>query len=139
VRVGRGLKTAFATLNRLRTFRKEHRHDAPVGLGQPRAPQRIRQPTEGKTRRKTKRARTHAAPKVKTRQSAQTVHATKQTTLSQPDILLTAIRTAPQPLMIEDLRQISGVDGRRVKRNVSRLLAQGKIQETSAGYVVVPA
>jgi hypothetical protein len=126
--VGRGLKTAFATLNRLRTFRKEHRHDATEVLVQPRAPQRVRQPTEGKTRRKTK---------AKTRQPAQTAHATTQAVPSQPDLLLAALRTAQQPLMIEDLRQLPGVDGSRAKRNVTRLVEQRKIQETPAGYVVV--
>jgi hypothetical protein len=40
---------------------------------------------------------------------------------------------------MEDLRQMPGVDGSRLKRNVSRLLAQGKVQEMSAGYVVVSA
>jgi hypothetical protein len=122
------LDTAFATLNRLRTFRKGHQHDTTEGLGQPRAPQRIRQPTKRKTQRQTK---------AETRRPAQTAHAATATAQSQPDVLLTALRTAPQPLMIEDLRQISGVDGGRVKRNVSRLMVQGKIQETPAGYVVV--
>src|SRR5262245_41459591 len=62
-RVDQYLDPAFATLNRLRTFRKEHRHDATEVLVQPRASQRVRQPTRGKTRRKTK---------AKTRQPAQT-------------------------------------------------------------------
>ena len=92
---------------------------------QPRAPQRVRQPTKGKTRHKTKRA-----------QTAQAATATAQ---SQPDLLLAAIRTAEQPLTHEALRQMPGVDGSRLKRNVSRLLAQGKMQETPAGYMVVPA
>src|SRR5262249_1292751 len=129
-RIDQSLDTAFATLNRLRTFWKEHRHDATAGRVQPRAPQRVRQSTKKKTRRKTK---------AKTRQPAQTAHATTQTVLSQPDLLLAAIRTAHQPLMIEDLRQISGLDGSRLKRNVSRLVVQGTMQETPAGYVVVPA
>jgi hypothetical protein len=55
-----------------------------------------------------------------------------------PDALA-AIRTAQPLLTIEALRQMPGVESGRLKRNVSRLLAQGKIQETSAGYVVVPA
>ena len=66
-------------------------------------------------------------------------HAATATAQSQPDLLLVALRTVQQPLMIEDLRQLPGVDGSRVKRNVNRLVAQGKIQETPAGYVVVPA
>jgi hypothetical protein len=129
-RVDQYLDTAFATLNRLRTFRKEHRDDATEVLVHPRASQRVRQPIKRKTRRKTQ---------AKTRQPAQTTYATTKTVLSQPDLVLSALRTAQQPLMIEDLRQISGVDGSRVKRNVSRLLAQGKIQEMTGGYVVVPA
>jgi hypothetical protein len=94
-----------------------------VGLGQPRALQRGRQSTQGKARRKTKQAQTHAAPQATTRQPAQTAHATTETGLSQPDLLLAAVRTAPQSLTLEDLRQRPGVDGRRLKRNVSRLLA----------------
>jgi hypothetical protein len=73
----------------------------------PQAPQRGRQPKQGKTRSKTKR--------------------------TQTALILAAIRTAPQPLTIEDLRQRPGVDGSRLKRNVTRLVAQGKIQEMSAG------
>ena len=119
---------AFGALKELRRHWQQHRHDAPGGLGQPRAPQRVRQPTKRKIRRQTK---------AKTRKRAQTAHAATETALSQPDLLLTAIRAAQQSLMIEDLRQISGVDGGRLKRNVSRLVAQGKIQETPAGYVVV--
>ena len=127
-RVDRDLDTAFATLNRLRTFREEHQHDATAVRVQPRAPQRVRQPTTRKMRRKTK---------AQTRQPAQTAQATTQTVLSQPALLLAAIRTAPQPLTIEDLRQMPGVEGSRVRRNVTRLVAQGKIQETPEGYVVV--
>ena len=96
-----------------------------------------RQPTKGKTRRKTKRAQTHTAPKAKPRQPAQTAQAATATAQSQPDVLLAALRTAQQPLTHEALRQMPGVDGRRLRRNVSRLMAQGKIQETPAGYVVV--
>jgi hypothetical protein len=91
---------------------------------QPRAPQRVRQPTKRKTRRKTK---------AKTRQPTQTAHATTKTVLSQPALLLAAIHTAPQALTIEDLRQLPGVDGSRVKRNVNRLVARGKIQEMTRG------
>jgi hypothetical protein len=123
-RIDQYLDTAFAILNRLRTFRKEHRHDATEVLVQPRAPQRVRQPTQ---------------TKAKTRQPAQTAHAATATAQSQPDLLLAALRTAQQPLTIEDLRQLPGVDGSRLKRNVSRLLTQGKMQETPAGYVGVPA
>jgi ParB-like chromosome segregation protein Spo0J len=138
-RVDQYLDTAFATLNRLRTFRKEPRHDATEVLVQPRAPQRVRQPIKGKTRRRTTRAQKHAAPKAKTRQPVQTTHAATATAQSQPDLLLVALRTVQQPLMIEDLRQLPGVDGSGVKRNVNRLVGQRKIQETPAGYVLVPA
>jgi hypothetical protein len=112
----------------LRTFRKEHQHEATAVRVQPRAPQRVRQPTTRKTRRKTK---------AQTRQPAQTAQATTATAPSQPDLLLAAIRTAPQPLTIEALRQMPGVDGRRLKRNVGQLLAQGKIQEMPDGTLVV--
>jgi hypothetical protein len=129
-RIDQYLDTAFAHLNRLRTFRKEHWHDETEVLVQPRAPQRVRQPTKGKIRRKTK---------AKTRQPAQAAHATTKTVLSQPDLLLTAIRTAPQPLTIEALRQMPGVESGRIKRNVAQLVAWGKIQETPVGYVMVSA
>jgi hypothetical protein len=127
------LNTAFATLNRLRTFRKEHQHDATEVLVQPRAPQRVRQPTKGKTRRKTKQAQKHAALKAKPRKPAQTAHTTTETAPSQPDLLLAVINTAPQQLTREDLRQSPGVDGSRLKRNLARLVAQGKIQEMPGG------
>ena len=127
-RVDPYLDTAFETLSRLRTLWKKHRHDATAVRVQPRAPQRVRQPTKRKTRRKTK---------AQTRQPAQTAHATTETAPSQPDLLLAAIRTAPQPLTIEDLRQLPGVDGSRAKRNVTRLVEQRKMQETPAGYVGV--
>jgi hypothetical protein len=39
--------------------------------------------------------------------------------------------------MIEALRQMPGVESGRLKRNVSRLVAQKKVQETPAGYIVV--
>jgi len=126
-RIDQYLAPAFATLHRLRTFRKEHQHEATAVRVQPRAPQRVRQPTKRETRRKTT---------AKTRQPAQPTPATTQTVRSQPTLLLAVLRTAHQPLTIKDLRQISGVDGRRLKRNVARLVAQGKMQETSAGYVV---
>ena len=138
-RVDQCLTMAFGVLNELRSLWKKHRHEAPGVLVQPRAPQRVRQPIKGKTRRRTKRAQKHAAPKAKTRQPVQTTHAATATAQSQPDLLLVALRTVQQPLMIEDLRQLPGVAGSRVKRNVNRLVAQGKIQETPAGYVVVPA
>jgi hypothetical protein len=128
-RVDQYLAPAFATLHRLGTFRKEHQHEATAVRVQPRAPQRVRQPTTRKTRRKTK---------AQTRQPAQTAQATTATAPSQPDLLLAAIRTAPQPLTIEDLRQLPGVDGSRAKRNVTRLVEQRKIQETPVGYVGVP-
>ena len=127
-RVDQYLDPAFATLNRLRTFRKEHQHDATAVRVPPRAPQRVRQPPKRKTRRKTK---------AQTRPPAQTAPATTETAPSQPALLLAAIRTAPQPLTIEDLRQLPGVDGRRAKRNVTRLVEQRKMQETPAGYVGV--
>jgi hypothetical protein len=136
-RVDHDLDTAFDTLNQLRILWKKHRHKVLEVPVQPRAPQRVRQPTKGKTRHKTKRTQKHAAPKAKTRQPAQTVHATTETAPSQPDLLLAVIRTAPQPLTIEGLRQLPGVDGSRAKRNVTRLVQQMKIQETPAGYVVV--
>jgi hypothetical protein len=123
-RLDRSLDPAFAILNRLRIFRKEHQHDATEVLVQPSAPPRVMQPTKRKTRRK---------PKAKTRQPAQTAHAATATAQSQPALLLAAIRTAQQPLTIEDLRQISGVDGRRLKYNVGRLVKHGKIQEMPGG------
>jgi hypothetical protein len=137
-RVDQYLEPAFATLNQLKTLWKKHGHEVPEVLVQPSAPQRVRQSTEGKTRRKTKRARTHTAPQAKPRQSAQTAQAATETILSQPALLLAAIRTAPQPLTIEDLRQRPGVDGSRLKRNVERLVEQKKIRETLSGYEVIP-
>jgi hypothetical protein len=125
-RVDQCLAMAFDALTELRSLWQKHRREAPVGLGQLRAPQR-----------QTKRARTPTTPKAKSRQSMQTAQAVAETALSQPDLLLRAIRTAPQPLTIQDVRQLPGVDGRRVKRNVARLVAQGKIQETPAGYGMV--
>jgi predicted HTH transcriptional regulator len=84
-----------------------------------------------------KRAQKHAAPKAKTRQPARTAQATTETVLSQRALLLAAIRTAPQPLTVEALRQMPGVKSGRIKRNVARLVAWGKIQATPVGYVVV--
>ena len=111
-------------------LRKKHRHEATAVRVQARAPQRVRQPTKRKTRRKTK---------AKTRQPAQTAHAHKtQTVLSQPNLLLAALRTAPAAAHpYEALRQMPGVDGSRLQRNMARLVEQRKIQETPAGYVVV--
>jgi hypothetical protein len=51
---------------------------------------------------RTKRAQKPAAPKAKTRQPAQLASATTATGRSQPAMILEAIRTAPQPLTIED-------------------------------------
>src|SRR5262249_49126495 len=112
------LDPAFDTLSRLKTLWKKHRHEVLAVPVQPREPRRVRQPTQ---------------TKAKTRQPAQTAPATTQPVLSQPHLLLAALRTAQQPLMIEDLRQISGVDDRRLKRNIARLVAQGKIQEMPGG------
>jgi ParB-like chromosome segregation protein Spo0J len=152
-RVDRYLDQACTTLVRFATLWTEQRlgaayperdthgqnvmvPDAPVPVQEP---QRSRQPKKGRARHKRKQAQPHAAPKAKTRQPARSVHAAAETALSQPDLLLAALRTAQQPLMIEDLRQISGVGGSRLKRNVSRLVVQGKIQETPLGYVMVSA
>jgi hypothetical protein len=106
-RVDQCLALAFGALNELRALWQKHRHDAPEGLVQPRAPQRVRQPTKGQTRRKTKR--------------------------TQTALILAAIHTAPQPLTYKDLRQSPGIDGSRLKRNMARLVAQGKIQEMPEG------
>jgi ParB-like chromosome segregation protein Spo0J len=106
-RVDHDLDTAFKTLRRLKTLWQKYRLDAPVGLGQPRTPQRVRQSAKGKTRRKTKQ--------------------------TQPALILKAIRTALQPLTIKDLRQRPSVNGRRLKHNIARLVAQGKIEERTGG------
>ena len=106
-RVDQYLAPALDTLSRLKTLWKKHRHEVLAVPVQPRAPQRVRQPTKGKTRRKTKR--------------------------TQTALILAAIHTAPQPLTREDLRQRPGVDGSRLKRNMARLVAQGKLQEMSGG------
>jgi hypothetical protein len=132
-RVDQYLDSAFDTLHHMRILWKKHRHEASGILMPPQAPQRGRQPKQGKTRSKMKRAQTHAAPQAKTRQPAQTAHASTETGLSQPDLLLAALRTAPQSLTMEDLRQMPGVDGRRLKRNMARLVAQGKIQAMTGG------
>ena len=73
--------------------------------------QRSKKPKKGQTRRKTKRG--------------------------QPDLILEAIRTAPQPLTLEDLRQVPSVDRRRLTYNVSRLEKQHKIEKTPTGYVAM--
>jgi hypothetical protein len=129
-RIDQYLDPAHDTLSRLKTLWKKHQHDEPEVLVHPRASQRVRQPAKRKTRRKTQ---------AKTRQPAQTAQATTQTVLSQPDLLLAALRTAQQPLIYEALREMPGVDGSRLKRNVSRLVAQKKVQETPLGYVMVSA
>jgi hypothetical protein len=152
-RIDRYLDEALRTLRRFADLWEAHRHGGAGHLHGtnertvmvPDAAVRVQElqqstkPTQGRTRRKRQQALTHAAPQAKTHQPAQTAQATTETGLSQPDLLLAAIRTAPQPLTIEALRQMPGVDGSRLKRTVSRLVAQGKIQETPAGYVVVPA
>jgi hypothetical protein len=98
---------------------------------------RSKKPLKGRTRPRRKQAQAHAGPQAKLRKSAQAAHATTVTAPSQPDLLLAAIRTAPQPLTIEDLRQLPSVDGSRLQHNMARLVEQRKIQETPAGYVVV--
>jgi hypothetical protein len=123
-RIDRYLDEALSTLRRFASLWKKHRHEVPEVPGQPKAPKRGKQLAQGKTRRK---------PKAKTRQPAQTAYSTTETAPSQPDILLAAIHKAPQPLTRKDLRQTLGVDGSRLKRNLARLVAQGKIQEMPGG------
>jgi hypothetical protein len=108
-RVGQCLDLGFAALNELRSLWQKHRHDASVGLRQPRASQRVRQSTKEKTRRKTKR--------------------------SQTVLILTALRTAEQPLTHEHLQQVPGVDGGMLPRYLRLLVEQRKILETPTGYV----
>jgi hypothetical protein len=110
-RVDQYLDTAFETLRRLRTVWKKRRHDEAEVPVQPKKSQRSQEPKKGKRWRNMKR--------------------------SQAALILKAIRTAEQPLMIEALRQMPGVESGRLKRNVSRLVAQKKVQETPAGYIVV--
>jgi hypothetical protein len=61
-------------------------------------------------------------------------------TVHQPeqDRIRIAMGDAQQPLTMEELRQLPGVGGSRLKSNVAKLVAEEKIQETPAGYVVVP-
>jgi hypothetical protein len=146
-RVDKYLDQACTTLVRFATLWTEQRHEAaylerdtngqnvmvPDAPAPVQEPQRSNQPNKRRARRKTKRARTHTAPQAKPRQSAQTAQAATETALSQPDLLLAAIRTAPQSLTMEDLRQRPGVDGSRLKRNLARLVAQGKIQAMTGG------
>jgi ParB-like chromosome segregation protein Spo0J len=110
-RVDHSLDTASETLRRLKTLWKKHRRDATEVPVRPKKSQRSQQPEKGQTQGKTKPLQTA--------------------------VILKAIRKAQQPLTSEDLRQRPDVDGSRLKRNVSRLVAQGKIQEKPEGYVVV--
>jgi hypothetical protein len=152
-RVDQYLDQACTTLVRFATLWTAQRHEAayperdthgqnvlvPDAPAPVQEPQLSNQPNKGRARRKRKQAQTHAALKAKTRPPVQTAHAATETALSQPDLLLAAIRTAQQPLTIEALRQMPGVESGRIKRNMAWLVAQGKIQEMPGGYVVVSA
>lgn len=111
-RFDQALDLAFRTLNELRTLRKKHRHAVPEVPG-----------------RSTKAQRTKKSKKGRPQSKKPSLVA----------LILEAIRSAPQPLTLEDLRQVPGVDRSRLKFNVTRLVKQGNIQETPAGYMVVSA
>ena len=55
---------------------------------------------------------------------------------TQPGLILTALYAATEPLSLEDLAQVSGVNRRVLGRNLTRLYDAGRIEKTANGCYV---
>ena len=58
---------------------------------------------------------------------------------TQPDLILTALRTATKPLWQDELAQVAGVNRRVLGRNLTRLCHAGHIAKTTDGRYALQA